>query len=61
VRFAIGRREFASRLTYVPRPQVSDVRLHLGLTPYFAYSVLYDSDAGTVALKPRSDTKMAIQ
>jgi hypothetical protein len=61
VGFAIGRREFASRLTYVPRPQVGDVRLHLGLTPYFAYTVLYDSDAGTVALKPRPDTKMVIQ
>ncbi|HET9159891.1 MAG TPA: hypothetical protein VFN88_04705 [Caulobacteraceae bacterium] len=61
VGFKIGYRDFASRLTYTPRPQVSDQRIHAGLTPYFAYSVLYDADAGTVALKPRADTKMAIQ
>jgi hypothetical protein len=61
VRFLIGRRDFASRLTFVPRPQVSDARIHAGLTPYFAYTVLYDVDAGTVALKARPDTKMAIQ
>jgi hypothetical protein len=58
--FAIGRREFASRLTY-EREGPSDVRLHLGLMPYFAWSALYDVDAGTVALKPRPDTAMTVR
>lgn len=58
--FQIGRRDFASRLTYVPAP-VDDVRLHLGLLPYFAYDVLYDPEAGAVGLRPRPDTAMSVR
>lgn len=61
VAFAIGRREFASRMSSVQNPSVRGVQIQPGLLPYFAYSVLYDPKSGTVALKPRADTRMRVQ
>jgi hypothetical protein len=45
----------------VRRPQVSEVRVHTGLTPYFAYTVLYDAETGAIGLKPRAGSKMETQ
>jgi len=59
--FQIGQRKFASHLAFPHRPLAGQLRLFTGLAAYFAYSVLYDSEAGTLGLKPRPDTEMAVQ
>lgn len=51
---SIGQREHASNLTMVREPQSKLPEIFAGLSPYFAFSVLYDPAHGTVALKPRS-------
>ncbi len=50
----IGRREHASRLTFTQRRGAVATELYFGLTPYFAFSVLYDPAHGTVGFKPRA-------
>lgn len=52
-RLIIGRKEHASRLTFEEKPKVTGTLLFTGLTPYFAYSILYDPAHGTVGFKPR--------
>jgi hypothetical protein len=52
-RLIIGRRDHASRLTFERRPQVPMTMIFTGLTPYLAYSVLYDPQRRTVGLRPR--------
>ncbi|THD77759.1 MAG: hypothetical protein E7812_13455 [Phenylobacterium sp.] len=49
----IGQRSQVSHLTYRPDPRNAGPVIYSGLTAYFAFSVLYDADARTVALKPR--------
>ena len=49
----IGRRNHASHLTFTEKPEATVTRLYFGLTPYFAFSVLYDLEHGTVGFKPR--------
>ncbi len=48
---AIGRRDQASGLIYVPGG--GDTRLSLGFAPYYHWSVLYDADQGAIGLKAR--------
>lgn len=52
-RLVIGRRAQASHLSFEPRPQARVTIIYAGLAPYFAYSVLYDPEHGTIGLKPR--------
>ena len=49
----IGRRSHASRLIFTRKPGTAATQLYFGLTPYFAFSVLYDPGHGTVGFKPR--------
>jgi len=51
--FTVGLHSEASRMTTEAR-DVRMARLFLGVTPYFAYDVLYDADSGEVGLKPRT-------
>lgn len=55
-RLVIGRRDHASHLSFVQRDRVPLTLILSGLTPYFAYAVLYDPAHGTVGLKPRPPT-----
>jgi hypothetical protein len=48
-----GRRDQASGIFYEPTPAVPQVRLSLGLAPYFHWSVLYDADRKQIGLRPR--------
>jgi hypothetical protein len=52
MRFIYGRRDQASRLT-ATRDERGATRIFAGIAPYFAWSVLYDCDAGTMGLRPR--------
>jgi hypothetical protein len=52
--FTVGLRSEASHFTTEAHDGVRSPRVFLGLTPYFAYSVLYDPAAGVIGLKPRS-------
>jgi hypothetical protein len=52
MRFTYGRRDQASRLT-IARDERGGTRIIAGIAPYFTWSVLYDSDARTMGLKPR--------
>lgn len=49
----IGRREHASSLSFQERERAPMTMVMSGLTPYFAYSVLYDPQRGTVGFKAR--------
>jgi len=49
----IGERAQASHLQFVEEPKMRGVTIFSGLTPYFAYSVLYDADRQGLGLKPR--------
>jgi hypothetical protein len=49
----IGERAHASHLQFVEEPRIRGVTIFSGLTPYFAYSVLYDADKQGLGLKPR--------
>lgn len=49
----VGRRDQASRLTVEQQSGPAQPRLFFGIAPYFRWSVLYDADAHTIALKPR--------
>lgn len=50
----IGRREHASNLSFQERERAPMTMVMSGLTPYFAYAVLYDPQHGTVGFKPRT-------
>ena len=49
----IGQRAHASRLTFEPEEPGRGPVVFTGLSPYFAFSVLYDPEHGRVGLKPR--------
>lgn len=49
----IGRREQATAMLAVPRPDARQTQLSFGLAPYFIWSVLYDADRHEIGLKPR--------
>lgn len=49
----IGQRAQASHLTFERRSQSPAPAIFAGLLPYFAFSVLYDPEHGTVAFKAR--------
>jgi hypothetical protein len=49
----IGDRAQATHLDYSNTGQDRDTAIFAGLTPYFAYSVLYDPEHGRVGFKPR--------
>lgn len=51
--FTIGRRADASRLTFLPQDPGTIPVILSGMTIYFAYSVLYDPNHGTVGFKAR--------
>jgi hypothetical protein len=55
-RLVIGQRSHASRLTYSEEPRFTGTILRAGLSPYFAFSVLYDPAAGEIGVKPRAPT-----
>ena len=55
-RLQAGQRAQATRLTFDNHPEPGSPAIYAGLAPYFAYSVLYDPEHGTVALKPRPAT-----
>jgi hypothetical protein len=49
----IGLRDHASHLIFKQNDRVRATQIQTGLTPYFAYTVLYDPGHGTVGFKPR--------
>lgn len=49
----IGRRDQATAMLAVPRPDARRTQLSFGLAPYFIWSVLYDADRHEIGLKPR--------
>jgi hypothetical protein len=49
----IDRREHASALSFQQRERAPMTMVMSGLTPYFAYSILYDPEQGTVGFRPR--------
>ncbi len=51
--FKTGLREHASRLSFDEDALVSGTVIYAGLTPYFAFDVLYDPDKGEIGLRPR--------
>jgi hypothetical protein len=51
--FPIGDQEINSGFSVESRPRVRSVQLMLGLSPYYAFSVLYDPEARTIGLKSR--------
>ena len=55
-RIAVGLQASASGLRFSTQIEFGGTILNLGLTPYFAYSVLYEPQVGAIGLKPRSDT-----
>jgi hypothetical protein len=52
-RLVIGRREHASRLTAERQDAAPAPAIFAGLSPYFAFTVLYDPQHGEIGLKPR--------
>ena len=50
----IGLREHASRLTFNHEEKMRGVVIYAGLSPYFAFDVLYDPQNRAIGLKPRS-------
>jgi hypothetical protein len=55
-KLTIGLRQHASRLNYSQEPRFTGTILRMGLSPYFAFSVLYDPSAGEIGVKPRAPT-----
>jgi hypothetical protein len=53
--FTTSQRQQASRLTFMQMPNVQIPQISAGVMPYYAYTVLYDTEAGVVGLKPRTD------
>jgi hypothetical protein len=53
IEFRSGMRKQASHLMFVQDERVPGVRIHSGLIAYFAYSVLYDADRGTISFRAR--------
>lgn len=53
IEFRSGLRNQASRLTFVQEERMPGARIQAGLIAYFAYSVLYDADRGTIAFRAR--------
>ncbi len=56
-RLVIGVRSHASHLTFTALPAGGDTLIAAGLTPYFAYSVLYDAEQGLIGFKPRTPSQ----
>jgi hypothetical protein len=52
----IGLREHASRLNFNREENMRGVVIYAGLSPYFAFDVLYDPQSRAIGLKPRSAT-----
>ena len=52
-RLRAGERAQATRLTFDTHPEPGSPAIYAGLAPYFAFSVLYDPEHGTVSFKPR--------
>jgi len=50
----IGQRAHASHLRFSQEARRRGTSIFAGLSPYFAYSVLYDADRQSVGLKPRA-------
>jgi hypothetical protein len=50
----IGLRAHASHLMFDEEPRRPDTAIFPGLSPYFAFSVLYDPGRGAIGLKPRT-------
>ncbi len=53
IAFPLNSKAAASRLEFVRDERVSGPRIRSGLVAYFADDVLYDADAGTIAVRPR--------
>jgi hypothetical protein len=53
-RLTIGERAHASHLSFAAEPQAPGVVIFAGLSPYFAFSVLYDSTRQAIGLKART-------
>jgi hypothetical protein len=53
--FTTDQRRLASHVTFPHQAGVQIPQIAAGVTPYYAYSVLYDPGAGIVGLKPRTD------
>jgi hypothetical protein len=51
--FTVGLREHASRLSFEEKPQPRQTVIYAGLTPYFAFDVLYDPAGGEIGVRPR--------
>lgn len=51
--FQTDRRDHASHLTFQPQERTPMTLILSGLTPYFAYAVLYDPAHGAVGFRPR--------
>lgn len=49
----IGERAQATHLAYTEEGRTPDTVIFAGLTPYFAYDVLYDPEHGRIGFKPR--------
>jgi hypothetical protein len=53
--FTTDQRRQASHVTFPHEAGVQIPQISAGVTPYYAYAVLYDPDARVVGLKPRTD------
>jgi hypothetical protein len=51
--FTVGLREQASRLSFDEMPQPRQTVIYAGLSPYFAFDVLYDPARGEIGVRPR--------
>ena len=51
--FTVGLREHASRLSFDEKPQLRETVIYAGLSPYFAFDVLYDPAKGEIGVRPR--------
>lgn len=60
-KITIGERAQASHLTLRQDPKFSAVIIRAGQTPYFAFSVLYESERERIGLKPRAPSPGAPQ
>jgi hypothetical protein len=54
--FIVGLRYHASRLTFSRRPGVPDPIIYAGISPYFAFDVLYEPGSDRIGLKPRPES-----
>lgn len=51
--FTVGLREHASHLTFDEKPEQRGTVIYAGLSPYFAFDVLYDPGKGEIGVRPR--------